>query len=386
MTAIAVEAVIEEARQRAKRRRLVLAGLVALLVAGGIWAGVALTGGGAAAPGPVPAGFERVGARGLVTYLALEERWYGGNGLLNTNLATWHDVSAAVTEQFWYDPAGGLTRKRLSVDGTVRGDITGQSCVGGGCWPDGYLGDFDPARAAFAAAGTGSFRGYDVRWFVRHTGEASSFEVAVDERTRKVVGERALNRGGLVFELAVLRRAHLPADNVSFLVPKSGPQRVFFSFLEPFAAEPRTPETMPLTLGHGFAAARRALGSTPLWLGPRFRGHALRAVSTGVYSFPNKEGDRLRPAPYVRFDYGSAVRVEVFGARRPWFYEHGPRPGTIVRDSFRGSAALTRDGLLIRFSSAPSLKLTPATEVALAQSLRPLPAGLETLPTLIQGS
>ena len=51
--------------------------------------------------------------------------------------------------------------------------------------------------------------------------------------------------------------------------------------------------------------------------------------------------------------------------------EHGPRPGTIVRDTCRGSAALTRDGLLIRFGRW-RFRLTSATEIALAQSLRPL--------------
>src|SRR5215204_832744 len=111
MTAIAVKAVIEEARRRAKHRRLALVGLVALLVVGGgIWAGLALSGGGVAAPGPVPAGFERVAARGPVTYLVLEQR---GPEVRTTSLSSGDEAPATVTEQFWYDQRGGLTRKRV---------------------------------------------------------------------------------------------------------------------------------------------------------------------------------------------------------------------------------------------------------------------------------
>jgi hypothetical protein len=376
MTTIAVKAVIEQARRRAKHRRLVLAGLVALLmVGGGIWAGLALSGGGAAAAGPVPEGFQRVGARGAVTYLVLEER---GPEIRTTSLTSGDEAPVAVTEQFWYDQRGGLTRKRVLVDGTVRADIAGESCVGSlGCWPAPYMDHFDHSRAESVAAGTGSFRGHNVRWFVQ---PGSSLRIAVDPRTRKVVDLRRLERGRVVSEVAVLRRERLPADDVSFIVPKSGAPRVFFSLLTPYSAPPPIWSNMGVTLDYGFAAARRALGTTPLWPGPRFRGIPLRSVTVGVYSFPTRKGERLHPAPYVRFDYGS-LRVEVFGKTRPWFYQQGPRPGTIVRE-WRSSAALTRDGQLIRVSTISALPA--ALPVALAQSLRPLPANLKTLPTLDQ--
>jgi hypothetical protein len=381
MTAITVEAVIEEARRRAKHRRLALGGLAVLVVAGGVASALAFTGGGAGVPGPVSAGFERVAARGPVTYLVLQER---GPEIRTTSLTTGDEAAAAVTEQFWYDQRGGLTRKRVLVDGRVRADIAGESCVGPlGCWPAPYMDHFDHSRAESVAAGTGSFRGHDVRWFVQ-PGEGSSFRIAVDPQTRKVVDIRRVERGRVVSEVAVLRRTSLSADDVSFVVPKSGAPRVFFSLLTPYSAPPPTRSTMWVTLDYGFTAARRALGTTPLWLGPRFRGLPLRSVSVGVYSFPTRKGERLHPAPYVRFDYGRGFRVEVFGKTRPWFYLHGPRPGTIVQ-AWRDSAALTRDGFLIRFSSArPGFELTSATEVALAQSLRPLPASLKTLPTLRQ--
>jgi hypothetical protein len=377
MTAIAIEAVIEEARRRAKRRRLALAGLAALLVVGGgIWAGLGLSGGGAAATGPVPAGFERVAARGPVSYLVLEQR---GPEVRTTSLSSGDEALATVTEQFWYDQRGGLTRKRVLVDGRVRADIAGESCVGSlGCWPAPYMDHFDHSRAESVAAGTGSFRGHDVRWFVQ-PGEGSSLRIAVDPQTRKVVDMQSVQRGRVVSEVAVLRRARLSAEDVSFVVPKSGAPRVFFSLFTPRSAEPTTPSTMGVTLDYGFAAARRALGRTPLWPGPRFRGLPLRAVSVGVYSFPNRRGERLHPAPYVRFDYGRALRVEVFGKTRPWFYQHGPRPETIVRD-WRNSAAFAQNGQLIRLSTISALPTS--VPVALANALGPLPAGLKTLPIL----
>jgi hypothetical protein len=376
MTAVAVDALIEEARRRTRRRRVALAGLAALVVAGGgIWAGLALTGGGAAAPGPVPAGFERVLARGPVTYLVLEER---GPDIRTASLTTGDEAPAAVTEQFWYDQRGGLTRKRVLVDGRVRADIAGESCVGSlGCWPAPYMDHFDHSRAESVAAGTGSFRGHNVRWFVQ---PGSSLRIAVDPRTRKVVDMRRLERGRVVSEVAVLRRVRLPAGDVSFVVPKSGAPSVFFSLLTPYSAPPSTRSNMGVTLEYGFAAARRALGTTPLWPGPRFRGIPLRSVTVGIYSFPTRNGERLHPAPYVRFDYGS-LRVEVFGKRRPWFYQHGPRPGAIVQE-WRNSGALTRDGFLIRLWNARPL--TSAASIALAKSLRPLPVRLKTLPTLRQ--
>ena len=159
---------------------------------------------------------------------------------------------------------------------------------------------------------------------------------------------------------------------------------MFFSLLTPYSAPRSTWSNMGVTLDYGFAAARRALGTTPLWPGPRFEGIPLRSLTVGVYSFPTRKGERLHPAPYVRFVYGRArtgraLTVEVFGKKRPWFYQHGPRPGSIVRD-WGNYAAVTRDGLLIRLSRFPSL--TSAVAVSLAHALRPLPAGLRTLPTL----
>jgi hypothetical protein len=387
MTAIAVEAVIEEARRRAKRRRLALAGLVALLVVGGgIWAGLALSGGGAAAAGPVPTGFDRVRASGPVKYFVLDERFYGGsNGIRTTRLATGASGSAKVTEQYWYDAAGQLARDRVTVDGLARRDLTG-TCAAFACTPILYLQHFDPERSGFRAVGPGSFRGHKVEWFVQR-GPHGAAKVAVDPASHELVGERDFTFGRLRSEVAVLRRAELPANDVSFVLPKGGAPHAVVGAM--------APPTTGLTLGYGFGAARRALGTTPLWLGPEFHGHPLRSVSVGTYSFPNRAGNRLRQAPYVRFDYGGnfdyssqvgrgALTVEVFGKARPWFYEHGPKPGTIVRD-WTTSAALNRGGLLIRFSNAlEHFRLTAANTVALAKALRPLPTSLKTLPTLRQ--
>ena len=396
MTAITVEAVIEEARRRTRRRRRVLAGAAALLVvAGGIWAGLTLTGGPRLAA--VPVGFERVSAEGPVAYFVLDERFYGpANGILTTSLATGASGSAKVREQYWYDAAGRLARDRFVVDGLVRHDVAGTCAAPFACAPVLYLQHFDPERFGFRPAGAGSFRGRDVQWFEQR-GPHGAAKVAVDPASHEVVGERFftfwLPRGGgqavgaLTSEFAVLRRAELPADEVSFVLPKRGARRIVTGS----AAAPTT----GLTLGYGFDAARRALGRTPLWLGPRFHGHPLRSVSVGTYSYPNMAGSRLLPATYVRFDYGGnfdysskvargALTVEVFGKARPWFYAHGPSPGTVVRDWAVG-AALVRPGLLVRFTDGlEQFKLTNANAVGLAKALRPIPASLRTLPTLHQ--
>jgi hypothetical protein len=375
---------IEEARWRARRRRLAIAGVVAMALGIGIWAGLSFTGGNDSAPAPVPAGFVRVQARGPVEYAVLDERAFdGGNGVRTTTLETGADAPSSVTEQYWYDAASKLSRDRFVVDGLVRKDVA-SSCLAR-CAPVVYLDHFDPSRSGFADAGFGSLRGRQIRWFTRADGRALE-KVAVDPRSREFVGMRSVYRGRLVSEVVVVRRTRLPASEVSFVVPKSGaPQPVYGNTAAPSDG---------VTLGYGFDAGRTTLGRSPLWLGPRFRGLPLRSVSVGVYSYPNKGGTRLRPAPYVRLDYGGnfdyaskvargALTIEEFGAARPWFYEQGPRPGTIVRDWLAG-AGLIRDGLLVRFSNAGRFTMTSANAVTLARTLRPVPPRLKTLPTLHQ--
>src|SRR2546421_10641311 len=62
-------AVIAEARKRGPPRNLGLGlGFLALLIGGGIWAGLALSGGGGAVPIPAPPGFQAVRAQGPVQH------------------------------------------------------------------------------------------------------------------------------------------------------------------------------------------------------------------------------------------------------------------------------------------------------------------------------
>jgi len=389
-----LEALIAVARRRGRRRKVALAltGLLALLAGGGIWAALAVGGGSLGSSGPVPAGFERVRARGPVSYILLEERWFDQNGIRTTNLATREDIPATVTEEYWYDAGAGLARDLVRVDGRLRRDIAGL-CPGpplpctpvnyiqGFGWPPGTSG-FEPGRYGFREIGHGLFRGHDVLWLAQ---PHSSLRVAVDPKTHEVIGERDLFRGRVVYEVAVLKRSNPATEDVSFVLPKSGPAHLPAS---------RAP-IGGLILGYGFAAARQTLGRTPLWLGPRFHGLPLRSVSVGTYSFPDGGGNRLEPPPDVLFDYGGnfdysstvareALTVEEFGSAHPWFYEQPPRAGTIVRD-WTTSASLSRDGLLVRVTNGSgTLVLTPDVAARVPKALRRLPAGLKTLPSLHQ--
>ena len=102
-------------------------------------------------------------------------------------------------------------------------------------------------------------------------------------------------------------------------------------------------------------------------------------------------GQKLRPAKYVRFDYGYdidlgsyAFSIEEFGTVRPDFLQHGPRRGSVEQDG-NSSALLSRDGLVTSVTSDFSrFPITQANAIALAKALRPLPPNVKHPPTLRQ--
>jgi hypothetical protein len=206
--------------------------------------------------------------------------------------------------------------------------------------------------------------------------------VGLDARNHRLVVQRDSVRGGrLIDEMTFTHKPSLPAGSFSFLLRKqvAGVRRD--AFYEPYAGH---------LLAFGFPAARRALGTTPLWLGPRFGGYVLRSVQTGTYPVGTAKTGALRRAPFVRLYYGTPVdedyrfSVEEFGSTRPYFFKQGPRPGQIERDVYGLPVVrLTRGGLIVRvlLTGHPA---TRAQAIALTKALRPLPPGLNDLPSLRQ--
>jgi hypothetical protein len=158
---------------------------------------------------------------------------------------------------------------------------------------------------------------------------------------------------------AVRMLPDLPANDVSFVVPKGGAGR-----------NPPSPATR--ITGQGLDAARAALGKTPLWLGRSFGGHRLESVVVGTESEQAPTpGRMLLPARFARFDYG-AFSLKEFGRDRPFWHEQDPEDGTIVVGG--ESAVLARDGLLLSCDPAGAkFRIDPAKALALARALRPVP-------------
>jgi hypothetical protein len=380
-----LKALIEEAKRRARQRRLAYAAAIVALSAGGIASGLALSG--EPAKPYAPPGFTVVKARGRVAHALIES----STNVRITNL-TGQDRPAKMAQEIWYDARGGLWRAVVRVDGRVRSDRAGVCPVSpkelscGSAQPLSYLGPFS-SMAAYRRTGMGTFRGVPVVWlepklFGARPSQVLS-QIGLDARTHRLVVQRDILRGGrLLDETTFTQRWTLPAGSVSFLVRKKAAGEI-----------PQDGLYEPLTghlLAYGFPAARRALGTTPLWLGPRFGGYVLRSVQTGTYPVGTTKTGALRRAPFVRFYYGTRVdedyrfSIEEFGSTRPYFFKQGPRPGQIERDVYGLSMVrLTRGGLLVRVfvTNHPP---TRAYAIALAKALRPLPPGLKTLATLRQ--
>src|SRR6266542_269168 len=115
-----LEALIEEARLRARRRRVFLGfgALLAGLVGVAIWGALALSGGGTS--GTAPPGFRLIAARAPVEH-ELIETWRLPQPRI-VDLATGREQAARTTSALWFDPKGGLTRILERVDGRLLSD------------------------------------------------------------------------------------------------------------------------------------------------------------------------------------------------------------------------------------------------------------------------
>jgi hypothetical protein len=374
-----LEALIEEARQRARRRRLLVGAAVlsAICVAGLIVGLVlALRGGTGTA---VPRGFHLVRARGPVQHLVLEDLLRPPTTI---DLATGKTGRARSTQELWWNEGSGFARIVYRHDGRVVLGWVNQQCQGAGAsrlcippWP--YIpyqqlrpvGELRKA-GAFRRAGTGTFRGHRVVWIesvYRPPGQEPSLggdQVAYDAVTHRPVALRTIERSGRFkgrtfsyYALKLLPK--LPPNGVNFVVPDGGAGR-------------NSPNPLIAITGRGLAAAQAALGRTPLWLGRSFRGERLRSVVAGRDGMASLTGRMLRPARFARFDYGSFT-VKEFGQDRPWWDRQDPAVGTMVVDG-RGPAALARDGVLVTFTpTGATFRLDRATALALARALRPVP-------------
>ena len=387
---IELRALIEEARRRARQRRLALAAVVVAAV--GIAAGLTLTGGSANRV-DAPPGFTVVRAKGPVAHAVIE---YSRSVRITSMSGS--DRPAKMTEEVWYDARGGLWRDVIRADGRVRSDRAGTCPVSEKeeppCGAALQLRDLRPVELPrpgdyLHVTGTGRFGGQPVIWLESKRGlhmrrNEVTAQIGLDARTHRLVVQRYFSRDHhqVGDETVVSQQPSLPAGSVSFVVRKH--------------AAPGAPQAFERITGHllayGLPAARKALGRDPLWLGPRFHGYPLRSVQSGTYPFGTTKTGALHRAPYVLFSYGGprtmdyAFTVEEFGSIRPYFYKQGPREGLIERDVYGMSMArMTVGGVLLRvMTGSPRFRFTPANALALARALRPLPPGLKTVPTLRQ--
>lgn len=380
-----LNALIDEARRRAWRRRAALAVAILALAALGIGS-FALTRGSDPTV-PAPPGFTALKARGPVAHALIESV----SSVRLTSLSG-QDRLANTTEEVWYDARGGLWRVVVRVDGRVRSDRAGVCDVSSKelpCDASPLLDYFRPFESsAYDVTGKGTFRGVPVVWLEQKENtvppDQITQQIGIDARAHTLVVQRYFSAGRRVGDETVFSiQPTLSGKRVSFLVREHARHDVPDFRGEPFTGSLRA---------YGLGAARAALGSTPLWLGPRFHGYVLRSVQTGTYPFGTTKTGALRKAPFIRFAYGDEVdehywvTLEEFGSIRPYFYKQGPRPGTIERDvQGQWMIRLTRGGLLLRIMWDPMhFSMTRANAVALARSLRTLPPGLETVATLRQ--
>ena len=371
-----LEALIEEARGRARRRRLAfVVGALAVLGAAVATLGVlrATTSGGQSAS--LPPGFHAVRARGPVRHALIDQ--LVPDTYSTIELASGRAHKTKVTQEVWWNEGTGLARTVLRLDGVVVSDVVQHLCQGSGptrfCFPPS---PFDlrqkrmtwPPRDA-RPAGRGMFRGDRVLWYeelVRpEPGKAtlSGDQVAYDMATKHVVALRTIMRNaprrmrGRVFDAhAVTLLPDTPTDRVTFEVPKDGaPRNVGVRYVD-F-------RKVSLT------AAGEVLGRAPLWLGPSYRVHRLRFVQAARMGSDAGNGGVANLVPFVRLDYG-AFHIDEFGDARSILLEQAPPPGVIVAQP-RYGLTFGRDGVLVDLQGSSGLTVDRAAAVALAKTLRP---------------
>jgi hypothetical protein len=378
-------ALIDEARRRGRRRNLALAsiGLLALLVAAGIWAGLELTGGGGAAAVHAPPGFHVVRSQGPVARRVLEIWNPSQSQPVSVDLATGTERPVRTTSAIWYDGHGHVTRVVTRADGRVQHDdayVCPRKCFPGfsfqSYWP------LDTSRYT-RQPGIGTFHGRRVIWIApRLPGGFAAppgigERIGLDPRTLEPVADRMYdNQGKISSETLVLeRKPDIAAGEYAFVVPNSNRAAV------PFGKEP-TPELSASGSNPYALQARRALGERPLWLGEQFDGSRLEAVTIGS-TFGPPTGVSAKAARYVLYDYGN-VAIREFNARDLYGAGRGPLPGRMTLQGaipahglgrFVVGPQLIRDRVFVLAykSQHGNYVLDRAGALRIARALRPVP-------------
>jgi hypothetical protein len=382
-----LSALIAEARRRGRRRNLALAliALLALLVGGGIWATLDLTGGGGGtAAVHAPPGFHVVQSQGPVARRVLET-WTPSQPV-SVDLATGTERPVRTTSAIWYDGRGAVSRVVTRADGQVQHDdafacvpSAPRPCVQGSFSLEKYW-PVNTSRFT-RQPGIGTFHGRPVIWIAPR--QAGGFaappgfgeRIGLDPRTHEPVADRMYENGKISSETLVLeRKPDIAAGKYAFVVAN------------PTGRRPNDPAPGLSARGSNPYAlqARRALGQRPLWLGERFDGNRLQAVTIGS-TFEPPTGISPKAAAYVSYDYGNVAILE-FNARDL----HGARgaslpgrmtlekPDTLASPSSSPSiveAELSRDGVFVLASTSQhgTYVLDRAAALRVARSLRPVP-------------
>jgi hypothetical protein len=365
-------ALIGEARRRGRRRNLALAsiGLLALLAGGGIWAGLTLSGGGAAAA-HAPPGYQVVQAQGPVAHHVLET-WSVAQPL-SVDVATGKARPVRTTREIWYDSRGNAVKFLIGADGRPQSDFAlachpaSAACLPGFSfqryWP------LDTSRYT-RQPGLGTFHGRSVIWiapkqaggFAAYPGEGE--RIGLDSRTHAPVAERQLSNGKVAAEAQVLaRKPDIAAGKFAFIVRTFAPPLQGTPF---FHATGRDPLAL---------RAQRALGQRPLWLGPRFDGHRLQAVAIGS-TFDPPTGIQSNAVPFVNYDYGN-VNITEFSASDLYGPGRGPLPGrmTLQGPSSSLGMQLRQSGVFVmaREAHPGTYVVDRAGALRIARALRPVP-------------
>lgn len=375
-----LDALIDEARRRGRRRNLALAiSLLVLLVVGGIWAGLKLTGSGGRAPAVhAPPGFHVVPSRGPVAREVLET-WTSAQPV-SVDLATGTGRPVRTTGAIWYDSRADVNRVVTRADGRVQTDsaaVCPQGCRMGfsfqSYWP------LDTSRYT-RQPGIGTFHGRPVIWIApRQPGGFPApprfgERIGLDPRTHAPVADRMYYDGKISTETLVLeRKPDIAAGEYSFVVPNATTRRF---------RNPPTPELSVRGSNPYALRTRRALGRRPLWLGERFEGSPLQAVTIGS-TFDPPTGISPRAVKQVLYDYGNLAIAE-FNARDLYGAGGGPVPGRMtleLPDTLMGPSSaksvgleLSRDGVFVVVNRSPgNYVLDRARALRIARALRPVP-------------
>ena len=367
-----LEALIEEARRRTRRRRLAYIGgaLGVALAVGVALVIVGLVRGGSGTA--VPKGFVAVHSRGPVLHARLEDL----NAYVKTvALADGSVKPTRVTREVWWNKSTGLYRTVYRYDGVVIGDLVQDGCftpnrricmppapfdlqLKGRGWP--------PKKNYARRVGTGTFRGRPVVWVEglvspeNGTHPLSGDQVGYDPVTHRPLVLRQILRNGLarqrIFSMtAVTLLPDLPGKQVTFAVPDGGAPR---------NADLKVAGFRKVSLDE----AANVLGRTPLWLGRSYKGHHLRFIQSGREGSANGKNRGAGMVPVIRLEYGP-FRLEEFGDERPLWLAGSLPSGKVFAAG--GSTTLERDGVAVDVVGGLTGPFSPAEAAALARALRP---------------